>query len=206
MYLLNLFDFYRLVGFDWFSNRTWAQPMETDFIRHTSWKYPRETACCTSRPHRDNSTPPAQPLSRGIRRPQTGFRRWMPDVVCQFVGIGIVPWYVMKRGGQFERLLCDMEKGSMWTRQRSVFEALSFPLGCTYANSSWFFQQWRGMSRCQPSEVQRLTGCGTGRELTRCFTHVPGRCQPKWKRAYIASVHILCVCNSCNACLWLFFR
>jgi hypothetical protein len=32
----------------------------------------------------------------------------------------------------------------------------------------------------------------TVRELTvtRCFMHVLGRCQPKWKRAYIASVHI----------------
>jgi hypothetical protein len=39
-------------------------------------------------------------------------------------------------------------------------------------------------------EGQRLNGCRTGRELTRCFTHVPGRCQPKWKRAYIASVPI----------------
>jgi hypothetical protein len=57
-------------------------------------------------PHRLRG--PAQPLLRGAWRPQAGFRRWMQDVVCQLVGIGMV---VMKRGRKFERLLCDM--GSM---------------------------------------------------------------------------------------------
>ncbi len=57
----------------------------------------------------------------------------------------------MKLGGQLERLLCDTEKGSMWTRQSPVFAALSTPLWWTYTNSSWVFHQWRGLSRCQPS-------------------------------------------------------
>jgi hypothetical protein len=36
-------------------------------------------------------TPPAPPIFGRASRPQAGFWRWMPYVVCQFVGIGMVP-------------------------------------------------------------------------------------------------------------------
>ncbi len=74
-------------------------------------------------------------------------------------------------------LLCDMGSiinfhhdvippmGSMWSRQCTMFEAHSYPLWCTCANSSWFFLQWRGLRRCLPSmrfgdwPVVELGGC-----------------------------------------------
>ncbi len=85
----------------------------------------------------------------------------MPDVVCQFVGIGMVPWYMMKRGGQFERLLCDMEKSSMWTTwsQSTMLEALSSPLWWTYANlvgSSSSGAGWTGASLVWGSVIDQL--------------------------------------------------
>ena len=92
--------------------------------------------------------------------------------------------------------------GSMWSRQCTMFEAHSYPLWCTCANSSWFFQQWRGLRRCLPS---MRFGEWPVVELTRCFTHAPGRCQPKWKHAYIASVHIFW-CNRGNACIGMCLR
>jgi len=92
------------------------------------------------------------PLSGGAWRPQAGFWRWMPYVVCQFVGIGMVPWYVMKLGGPSARLSCHMEKGSMWQcLQSTIFGALSSPHWWVKANSSWFFQQCRALSRGLPS-------------------------------------------------------
>jgi hypothetical protein len=101
---------------------------------------------------RDNPTPPVPPLSGDAWRLQAGFWRWMQYVVCQFVGNGLVPWYVMKLGGLSARLLCHMEKGSMWTLlQSTIWGALSSPLWWVKANSSWFFQQCSGLSRCLPS-------------------------------------------------------
>ncbi len=39
---------------------------------------------------------PAQSLFRSARRQSAGFRGRMQDVVCQLMGIGMVPRYVMK--------------------------------------------------------------------------------------------------------------
>ncbi len=49
-------------------------------------------------PGTNHSTSPPQRLSssRCTRRPQTGIRRWLPDVVCQLVGIAMVLGYFMK--------------------------------------------------------------------------------------------------------------
>ena len=47
----------------------------------------------------NHSAPPAQLLSGSARRPPGGFRGRMQDVVCQLVGIGMVPQYVRKANG-----------------------------------------------------------------------------------------------------------
>ncbi len=152
--LLTLLHFFRLVGINWFASCIRARPRKSDSVRNSDSEYPAsgKTAGCTSWWHRDNPTPPAPPPSGGAWRPQAGFRRWMPYVVFQYVGIGMVPWYVMKLGGLSARLSCNMEKGSMWTRlQSTIFGALSSPLWWVKANSIWFFQQCSVLSRSLPS-------------------------------------------------------
>ena len=96
--LLILFELFRMARICWFSDFVRARLQETGSVRHTYSEYPGKTASCTRRRHGDNSTTPEQPLSWRARRPQAGCWRWMPDVVCQLVGIGMVPWYVMKWG------------------------------------------------------------------------------------------------------------
>ena len=98
--LLILFEWFRMARICWFSDFVRARLQETGSVRHTYSEYPGKTASCTRRRHWDNSTPPAQPLSWRARRPQAGCwpGQWMPDVVCQLVGIEMVPWYVMKWG------------------------------------------------------------------------------------------------------------
>jgi hypothetical protein len=150
--LLTLLHLFRLVGINWFAGCIRAWPHKSDFVRNTDSEYSGKTAGCTSWWHGDNPTPPAPPLSGRAWRPQAGFWWRMPYVVCQFVGIGMVPWYVMKLGGPSARLSCHMEKGSMWQcLQSTIFGALSSPLWWVKANSSWFFQQCRVLSRRLPS-------------------------------------------------------
>ncbi len=50
-------------------------------------------------PKRNNSAPPAQSFRGSARRPPGGIWGRMQDVVCQLVGIGLVPRYVMKAIG-----------------------------------------------------------------------------------------------------------
>ncbi len=97
--LLIVLHLSRLVGINWFASCLRAWPQKSDSVRSTDSEYPGKTAGCTSWWHGDNPTPPAPPLSGGAWRPQAGFWRRMPYVVCQFVGIWLVPWYVMKLGG-----------------------------------------------------------------------------------------------------------
>ena len=156
--LLTLLHLFRFVGINWFASCIRAQPQKSDHdsVRNTDSEFPGKTAGCTGWWQGDNSTPPAPPLSGRTWRPQAGFWRWMPYVVCQFVGIGMVSWYVMKLGGPSAsaRLSCHMEKGSMWRwqcLQSTIFGALSSPLWWVKANSSWFFQQCRVLSRRLPS-------------------------------------------------------
>jgi hypothetical protein len=56
-------------------------------------KYTGQTSSCTCRRHwhYHDSAPHAQRIFERSRRPQAGRRRWMPDVVRQLVGIGMVP-------------------------------------------------------------------------------------------------------------------
>jgi hypothetical protein len=145
----------RMVGINWFASCIRAQPQKSDPVRNTDSEYPGKTASCTSWWHRDHPTPPVPPLSWGAWRPQAGFWWWMPYVVCQFVGIGLVPWYVMKLGGLSVCLWCSTDstkKGFMWLLlQSTIFWALSPRLWWVKASSSWFFQQCSVLSRCLPS-------------------------------------------------------
>jgi hypothetical protein len=89
--LLILFELFRMARICWFSDFVRARLQETGSVRHTDSEYPGKTASCTRRRHGDNSTPPAQPLSWRTRRQQAGCWRWMPEVVCHLMGIGMVP-------------------------------------------------------------------------------------------------------------------
>ena len=89
--LLILFELFRMARICWFLDFVRARLQETGSVRHTYSEYPGKTASCTRRRHGDNSTPPAQPLSWRAWRLQAGCWRWMPDVVCQLVGIWMVP-------------------------------------------------------------------------------------------------------------------
>ena len=186
----------RMVGICWISGgiRAWLQ--ETCPVRHSHSEYPGQTSCGTCRWYWNYSAPHAQHLSGRSRRPQAGRRRWMPDVVCQLVGIGMVPWYVMKRGGQFERLLCDM--GSMWSRQWVPCDPANAPClrhiptrsdGPTpiLVGSSSSGGVWDGACLVWGSGIDRMWNwAGANQVLHARAGEVPA----KWKRACIASVHI----------------
>ncbi len=88
---LILFELFRMARIGWFSDFVQAGLQETESVRHTDTEYPEETASCTRLRHGADSTLPAQLLSWRARRSQAGCRQWMPDVVCQLVGIGMVP-------------------------------------------------------------------------------------------------------------------
>ncbi len=90
---------FRLAGICRFPCPKRARLQDTNSLRHSYWKYPGKTACCSSRRHRNHSPPPAHSLSGSARRPPAGFRRRMQDVACQLMVIGMVPRYVMKAKG-----------------------------------------------------------------------------------------------------------
>ncbi len=157
---------------------------ETGSARHTNSEYPWKTACSTSRRYGDNSIPPAQPLSLGAMRQQAGFWRWMPDVVCQLVGIGMVPWYVMKlavgvsvvpHGEKFHEhakapFLGHSPPGSEGPMPILVSASSSATVGAG-ACLVWGSTSDRLWNRAGADQVL----------------------QPKWKHTYIASVLILWV-------------
>ena len=104
----------RMVGFRWISSgiRAWLQ--ETCPVRHSHSKHPGQTSCGTCWRHWNYSPPHAQRLCERSWRPQAGCKRWMPDVVRQLVGTGMVPWHVINLTGlqrakpQGERLHVNM--------------------------------------------------------------------------------------------------
>ncbi len=160
--LLDLLVLFRMVKISWLSTRIRARPQKPDSVRHTNTENPGKTVSCTRQRHRDNSTPPAQRLSWRARRPQAGCLQWMPHVVCQLVGIGMVLWYVVQWRGVTAIPSCHimMEKGSMWARCSSMFGALSLPHRWSGADSNWFSRQcsginrcWQGMGRCSSTVV-----------------------------------------------------
>jgi len=91
LWLLYSLFHYSLVGVGWFSGCVRARLEETCSLCHPHRKYPGKTSCCACWSHWNHSSPPAKRLSGSTRRPQAGCRRRMQDVVCQLVGIGMVP-------------------------------------------------------------------------------------------------------------------
>ena len=89
----------RLAWFCWFPGPIRARLQETNSLRHPNRQYLGKTARSSCRWHRNNSAPPAQSFRGSARRPPGGVRGRMQDVVCQLVGIGLVPRYVMKAIG-----------------------------------------------------------------------------------------------------------
>ena len=92
-----MFNYCRMVKIDWISGCIRAGPQKACSLCHPHSEYPGKTSCCASRWHGNNSAPPSQSLLGRTRRPQEGCWWWMQDVVCQRVGIVVVPWYVMNR-------------------------------------------------------------------------------------------------------------
>ncbi len=104
----NYFDFHyllfnRMVGVDRLSDCMQARPQDACYLYHLDSKHSGKIACPCKR-HGDHSTPPLQRLSQHTWLQQPGIGRWIPDVVCQLAGMGMVPGYVMKRKG----VLCVM--------------------------------------------------------------------------------------------------
>ena len=94
-----------MVGVNWFPNCIWAWSQKASSLCHSDRKYPGKASGCASWWHRDNSASSAQSFPRCTWRPQAGFWRWMQDVVRQFVGFVVVPWFVMKERGTSKHIL-----------------------------------------------------------------------------------------------------
>ena len=114
---------FRLVGVCWISCgiRAWLQ--ETYPVCRSHSEYPGKTFIGTCRGHRDYSAPHAQYLSWRSRRPQAGRRRWMPNVVRQLVGIGMVPWHVINLTG-LHRAMPQGERFHVITMRHHVWAML----------------------------------------------------------------------------------
>ena len=130
----------RMVGVCWISSgiRAWLQ--ETCLVRHSHSGYPGQTFIGACRGHRYYSAPHAKHLFGRSRRPQAGRRRWMPNVVRQFVGIGMVPWHVInltgfKRAKPRRKVPCEP-----W--HNTMFGPCYRLLWLSSDDSTWFSRQW----------------------------------------------------------------
>jgi hypothetical protein len=92
----------RMVEICWISGGILAWLQETYPVRRSHSEYPGQTSFGTCWWHWNYSAPNAQRLSWRALRPQAGRRRWVPDVVRQLVGIGMVLWHVINLTG-FQR-------------------------------------------------------------------------------------------------------
>ncbi len=98
-YMLYSLMLFRLAGICRFPSPIRAQLQETNSLRYPCWKYPGKTASSSCRWHWNHSAQHAQSFSRRARRSRGGFRGRKQDVLCQLVGFGLVPRYVMKAVG-----------------------------------------------------------------------------------------------------------
>ena len=90
----------RMVGICWLSDPFQARPQETNPLCPPNRKYPWQAACHGSptRRHWNYSFPVAKALwrLRRFRWPSEAPRGRVPDVVCQLMGTGMVPWYLIR--------------------------------------------------------------------------------------------------------------
>ena len=105
---------FRLAGICGLSSTIRARLQETCSLCHPHSKHSGKTCGCACWRHRNHSVPPAKRLSGRTRRPPAGSRRRMRDVVCQLVGIGMVPWYVMNGRG----VDCATVRHEVWHGER----------------------------------------------------------------------------------------
>jgi hypothetical protein len=148
----------RLVGICRISGsiRTWLQKAYT--VRRSHSEYPGQTSFGTSRWHWNYSAPNAQRLSGRSRRPQAGRRRWVPDVIRQLVGIGMVPWHVINLTG-FQRAMLQGESFHVnTTHGRKVPCEHDAMFGQCYrlfwlssGDSTWFSRQCLGKITIRPN-------------------------------------------------------
>ena len=113
----------RMVGVCWISSgiRAWLQ--ETCLVRHSHSEYSGQTSCGTCRWHWNCSAPHVKHFFGRSRRPQAGRRRWMPNVVRQLVGIGMVPWHVINLTG-LHRAMPQGERFHVITMRHYVWAML----------------------------------------------------------------------------------
>jgi hypothetical protein len=113
--LLYLLKHFRLAGICRFLGPVQARPQETYSLCHSHLNYPGKTAGRSCRWHRNHSAPPAQSFRGSARWPPGGVWGRMQDVVCQLVGIGLVPRYVMKAIGLEGTMGCmELQLYHLW--------------------------------------------------------------------------------------------
>ena len=132
----------RMVGVCWIACgiRAWLQ--KTYPVRRSHSEYPGQTSLGACRWHRYYPAQNAQRLFGRSRRPEAGRRRWMPDVVRQLVGIGMVPWHVInltgfKRAKPRRKVPCEPWHDAM-------FGPCYRLLWLSSDDSTWFSRQWLG--------------------------------------------------------------
>ncbi len=76
-----------------------ARLQETNSLRRPRWKYPGKTASSSCWCHLNHSAQHTQSFPGRARRSLGEFRGRVQDVVCQLVGFGLVPRYVMEADG-----------------------------------------------------------------------------------------------------------
>ncbi len=127
----------RMVGVCWIACGIGAWLQKTYPVRPSHSEYPGQTSFGACRWHRYYPTQHAQRLFGCSRRPEAGRSRWMPDVIRHLVGIGMVPWPVLKLTGlQPIGAMPQGEKVHVNTTHRHVWGVCS---GCA-DDSNWFSQ------------------------------------------------------------------
>ena len=155
-----------------------ARLQETNYLRHSYWKYPGKTAGSSSRRHWNHFPPPAQSLSRSARRPPVGFQGRMQDVVCQLVGIGMVPWHVINLTG-FQRAKPQGETFHVNTTHRHIWAMLSSALYLLYRFRSILPAVHSAYKLCPECAVPYRPRCWPAGVQRRNFTPVLEGCKPE---------------------------
>ena len=143
----------RMSGVCWIACgiRAWLQ--ETYPVRRSHSEYPGQTSLGACRWHRHYPAQHAQRLFGRSRRSQAGRRRWMPDVVRQLMGIGMVPWPVINLTElQPERAMPSCKCGSLRTLdENTVFGPCYRLLWLSSDNSNRFSRQCIGRINIWPN-------------------------------------------------------
>ena len=170
-----------MVGVCWIACGIRAWLKQSDPVRRSHLEYPGQTSLGACRWHRYYPAQHAQRLFGRSRRPEAGRRRWMPDVVRQLVGIGMVPWPVIKLTG-LQRAKSEM--GSVWwvPCEHDASPCLGHAAVCSGCPLTILLGSLGSASARQTfgqicgSVVSRSCSCGGSKTvLNACFLGVPAK-------------------------------